>query len=246
MAGVPRRTVWTISDAGRRKSRQLARTLRGPGRMTGAMKFRMRATRWCGIALLLAAAVRVSRAQAPTQTWSIDSQRTKARFEVRHLVVSTVDGQFDRLSGSIRMNANDLRTIVVSVTIDVASIDTQNAARDADLRSAKFFDVATHPTITFVSKRVEQIAADGTGFTLVGDLSMHGVTRETTLRVEGGPWRDSATEPGASSIRATATGTLKRHDFGLTYNRVIEGAAVVGENVDITIDLQAASSIAGR
>jgi len=144
------------------------------------------------------------------------------------------------------MSANDLRTIVVSVTIDVASIDTQNASRDADLRSAKFFDVETHPTITFVSRRVEQIAANGRAFTLVGDLTMHGVTREMTLRVEGGPWSDNATEPGANLIRATATGTLKRHDFGLTYNRVIEGAAVVGEDVDIKIDLQATPSISGR
>lgn len=207
--------------------------------MAVASKFRIRATRWCGTALLLVAAIRASRAQAPVQTWSIDAQRTRARFEVRHLVVSTVDGQFDRLSGSIRMKANDLRTIVVSVTIDVASINTQNASRDADLRSPKFFDAEIHPTITFVSKRVEQVAADGRSFALVGDLSMHGVTREMTLRIEGGPWGDSATEAGASPIRATATGTLKRHDFGLIYNRVIEGAAVVGEDVDIKIDLQA-------
>lgn len=192
------------------------------------------------VAVMAVGALRVLPAQTPTQqsdvqTWNIDPNHTAAQFAVRHMLVSTVRGQFDKLSGTIRMSGNDVRSIAIDVTIDAASINTRVEGRDNDLRSANFFDVAKYPTITFVSKKSAPV--DATHFKVTGDLTMHGVTREVVLDVEG----PSAPIRQGQMIRvgASATTKINRRDFGLEYNRVVEGAAVVGDEIQITIDVEA-------
>lgn len=191
-------------------------------------------------ALLVGAAIHTVPAQAPTQqggaqTWTIDANHSAAQFAVRHLLVSTVRGQFDKLSGTIRMVGNDVRSIAIDVTIDAASVNTRVAGRDADLRSANFFDTEKYPTITFVSKKSEPV--DAARFTITGDLTMHGVTREVMLDVEG----PSAplTQGQVVRVGASATTKINRRDFGLQYNRVVEGAAAVGDVIQITLDVEA-------
>jgi polyisoprenoid-binding protein YceI len=192
------------------------------------------------IGALLTAAMHAVPAQAPTQqgavlTWTIDANRSAVQFAVRHMRVSTVRGQFDKLSGTVRMSGTDVRASAIDVTIDAASVDTRVAKRDTDLRGPKFFDTEQFPTITFVSKKAEPV--DATHVKVIGDLTMHGVTREVVLDVAG----PSAplTQGQVVRIGASATTKLNRRDFGLQYNRVVEGAAVVGDEIQITLDVEA-------
>jgi polyisoprenoid-binding protein YceI len=182
-----------------------------------------------------AIALMSSTGAAQTVTWTIDPNHTAAQFAVRHLLVSTVRGQFDKLSGTITMEGNDISTIAVHVTIDAASVNTRVDRRDDDLRSENFFDVAKYPTITFVSRRVE--AGEPGSFRLIGDLTMRGVTREVALDVEGpnGPLMQGQRQ----RIGASATTKINRHDWGLTYNRAVEAAPVVGDEITITLDIEA-------
>ena len=178
-------------------------------------------------------------AQGGATTWDIDPSHTAAQFAVRHLLVSTVRGQFERTSGTITWDGTDVRTIAVTVSIDAASINTRVARRDDDLRSANFFDATSYPTITFVSRKAEE---DGEGaFKLTGDLTMRGVTRQVVFDVEGPmiPRRQGT----MLRTGATATTRINRRDFGLTYNRMIEGAAIVGDEITITIDVEAVRRI---
>ena len=186
-------------------------------------------------AAALAAAGSPTRADAQSQTWTIDPNHTAAQFAVKHLVVSTVRGQFARTTGTIVWDAKDIRTIAVQVTIDAASVDTRVTMRDNDLRSTNFFDVATYPSITFVSKSAEPM--DATHFKLTGALTIHAVTRDVVLDVEG----PSAPLVQAQSQRigASATTRIDRHDFNLHYSRLVEGAAIVGDEITITIDIEA-------
>ncbi|HEY9230467.1 MAG TPA: YceI family protein [Gemmatimonadaceae bacterium] len=189
--------------------------------------------------MLVVSSVGVVGAQAPAQaglqTWNIDANHSAAQFAVRHLLVSTVRGQFDKLSGSIKINGNDIRSLVVDVTIDAASVNTRVANRDNDLRSPSFFDVEKFPTITFVSKKSEPV--DAGHFKVTGDLTMHGVTKEVVLDVEGPT--PPITQGTTQRVGATATTKINRRDFGLNYSRVVEGTAVVGDEITITIDIEA-------
>ncbi|MEK7400899.1 MAG: YceI family protein [Gemmatimonadota bacterium] len=172
-------------------------------------------------------------AQAPT--WNIDPNHTAAQFAVKHLMVSTVRGQFEKLSGTIQWDGKDVTTIAVDVTIDAASVNTRVQMRDNDLRSANFFDVATYPTITFVSKSA--VPVDAGRFRLTGALTMHGVTKDVVLDVEG----PSAPLAQGPNLRVGASATIKidRHDFGLNYSRAVEAAPVVGDTITITLDIEA-------
>jgi polyisoprenoid-binding protein YceI len=186
-------------------------------------------------ATAVAVAVLSGPLSAQAQTWTIDPNHTAAQFAVRHLVVSTVRGQFEKTSGTITWDGKDVRTVQVQVTIDVASVNTRVKMRDDDLRSDNFFDVARFPIITFTSKSVEVV--DATRFKLTGALTMHGVTRDVVLDVEG----PSPPIRQGPMLRtgATATTKINRHDFGLTYSRVMEGVPIVGDDVTITIDIEA-------
>ena len=170
-----------------------------------------------------------------SERWEIDSSHSSLHFSVRHLVIAKVRGSFGRWSGTVQVPDGDFSKATVDVTIDASSIDTGVAQRDTHLKSADFFDVATFPTLTFKGGRVT--GASGDRFTLTGDLTIHGVTREVTLDVtsEGrgkDPW-------GGERAGYSATTKIKRSDFGLTWNQLLEaGGFAVGDEVKISLDVE--------
>jgi polyisoprenoid-binding protein YceI len=168
-------------------------------------------------------------------TWNIDPSHSSATFTVRHLMITNVRGEFQKLSGSVELDPAAPGSVSAKATIDVASINTREPQRDAHLKSADFFDVERFPSIEFASKAATWNGA--TELTLVGDLTIHGVTREVTLEVEG-PTPEHKDPWGNTRIGATATTKIKRSDFGMTWNAAIEaGGVVVGDVVTITIDV---------
>lgn len=170
----------------------------------------------------------------PTE-WRIDGNHSAANFSVRHLMVSTVRGQLGRITGTLEYDGKNIQSIRADVSIDVKAISTQNERRDNHLRSDDFFDVANHPAITFKSKRVEP-AGDGR-FRMIGDLTIRGNTQEVALDVEG-PSPIVKTQRGVAT-GASATTRIKRLEYGLKYNNMVEAGPVVGDEVTITIDLEA-------
>jgi polyisoprenoid-binding protein YceI len=134
------------------------------------------------------------------------------------------------------MDDKDISNLNVELTIDAASVNTGHAKRDEHLRAADFFDVAKYPTITFVSKKVMKDGPDRLKVT--GDLTMHGVTREVTVNVEG-PTQEVKDPWGNFRRGATGTSKINRKDFGLTWNKSLEtGGVVVGEDVDIFVEIE--------
>lgn len=167
--------------------------------------------------------------------WLVDAGHSAAGFSVKHMMVSTVRGALGPISGTVDYDGANVSSVKADITIDVKGLNTGNASRDRDLRGDGFFEVEKFPTMTFKSKRAEPAAAGR--FRLVGDLTIRDVTKEVTLDVEG-PSPAVKTQNGGSKIGATATTTLNRRDFGLTYNRLIEAGAVVGDEVTVTIDIE--------
>lgn len=167
-------------------------------------------------------------------TWEIDASHSDVTFRIRHLV-SRVGGTFNQFGGTIVADPQNLAGGSVNVTIQTASIDTNNERRDNHLRSADFFDAATHPTITFRSTRVEP--QSGGRFRLHGDLAMKGVTKPVVLE---GQMLAVGGAPGKRRIGFEATGTINRMDYGVTWNRAAEGGgAVLGDEVQVTIAIEA-------
>src|ERR1022692_167256 len=146
-------------------------------------------------------------------TYQIDSAHSAAHFSVRHLMVSNVRGEFTKLSGTLAYDAANPANSSIEARVEVASINTREPQRDTHLKSADFFDVEKFPLLTFHSKEVS--GRDGT-WTLKGDLTIHGVTREVSLDLEG-PTPETKDPYGNVRIGATATGKLSRKDFGLTW-----------------------------
>jgi polyisoprenoid-binding protein YceI len=174
-------------------------------------------------------------ALAQTSTWNIDPAHSTAQFTVRHLAISNVSGNFTKVTGSVVLNEKDITQSQVSASIDVSSVDTRVEARNKDLKSPNFFDVEKYPTIEFKSKR---IVNDGGKLQVIGDLTIHGTTREVTLDVDG-PTPELADPWGNSRRGISATTTINRRDFNLTYNNLLKtGEAVVGDNVKIQIDAE--------
>src|SRR5215470_5348102 len=177
-----------------------------------------------------------TRARAASSNWQIDPQHSSAQFAVRHLGLSTVRGAFSKLSGTMVLDDQDITKSSVDVTIDVNTVDTREPDRDKDLRSERFFDVARFPTMTFKSKKVEQIAPGKLRVT--GELTIHGTTKEVVLDVDGltapakDPW-------GNQRIAASATTKINRQDYGVKWNAKLDnGGVVVGDDVNITIDVE--------
>lgn len=166
--------------------------------------------------------------------WNIDPSHSTAEFSVRHLMITNVKGRFGALSGTVDYDAASPEQAKINVTIDATSIDTRDEKRDAHLKSADFFDIEKFPTITFVSKKV---TADGDTLHAVGDLTMHGVTKELTLEVEvpSAPGKDPW---GNTRIGSSAHAKLNRKDWGLNWNSTLEaGGVLVGEQVKINIEV---------
>lgn len=170
------------------------------------------------------------------KTYAIDPSHSRLGFVVRHLGFSKVRGAFERFEGTVRMAPGDLSTIEADATVQAASITTNEEKRDAHLRSADFFETEAYPTITFRSTGVRDVAGDR--FTLVGDLTMHGVTKRVALEAaflgEGpDPW-------GGTRVAFEARTKINRKDFGLNWNVALEtGGWLVSEDVEIVLEVQA-------
>ena len=188
--------------------------------------------------LALAAAFAVAApALAHATEWTIDPMHSTASFTVKHMMVSTVRGEFGKIAGTAAWTRPDYSDAKVDVTIDATSIDTREPDRDKHLRSADFFDVQKFPTLTFKSKRVQKAREKG-HLTLVGDLTIHGVTKEVAFDVTG-PTAEQKTPFGTIAVGAEAKAKIDRRDFGLNWNKALEaGGVLVSENVEIDINLE--------
>lgn len=169
-------------------------------------------------------------------TWTIDPDHSNVGFKVRHLMVSNVKGSFEKHTGFVEINDKDITKSKVEVSIDTNSINTNVQKRDEHLRSADFFDVAKYPTMTFVSKKVAKAGKDKLKVT--GDLTLHGITKQVVLDVEG-PTKESKDPWGNIRKGATATTKINRKDFGLVWNAALEtGGVAVGEEITITLEIE--------
>ena len=167
------------------------------------------------------------------QTWKIDPTHSELSFTIRHMV-SKVRGQFDSWSGTIVADPADWSTASVEVVAQTASIDTNNERRDADLRSDNHFDADANPTVTFRSTKVTRFAGDS--LTVAGNLTIHGITRPVVLR---GHFNGMTGVPGKRRAGFEAETTVNRKDFNMTWNRIVEGSSMVGDEVRIEIDIAA-------
>jgi len=182
------------------------------------------------LALCSALALLVVSAAAQVQTWKIDPNHTAAQFSVRHMGISTVRGAFTKVSGTVEFDPANPAKASIEVSIDAASVDTRVEMRDNDLRSPNYFDVAKFPTITFKSTSVQSAGAGK--LKVAGDLTIHGVTKQVVLDVDG-PSSPMTDPRGNVHMGASATTTIKRTDFGV-------GSAnpMVGDEITITIDVE--------
>jgi polyisoprenoid-binding protein YceI len=174
---------------------------------------------------------------AHADTWRIDPAHTSVEFTIRHMMISNVKGQFHKTSGTITVNGDDPGSAKIDAVIDASSVDTGVDGRDAHLKSPDFLDVAKYPTITFKSSKVE--AAGPNKWKVAGDLTLHGVTRPVVLDVEtaGRPIQDPM---GNTRTGASATTTIKRSDFGVSWNKALDtGGVMVVDEVAISIDIEA-------
>lgn len=195
----------------------------------------MKIRRWTGAVALAALAI-VSTAYAQ-DTYTIDPVHSSVAFKVKHMMVSDVKGAFEGFSGSIKLDPKNLENSSVEVTIDATSISTRNQKRDTHLKSADFFDVEKFPTLTFKSKKITK---KGEQWVAIGDLTMHGVTKEIELPFTlSGPMSMGE----ASIMGVSAAAEVNRQDFGVSWNKMLDsGGVVVSDKVRIEIDVEAKKS----
>ena len=174
--------------------------------------------------------------QTAISTWTIDPAHSIAEFAVKHFVVTTVKGRFRDLEGTLRIDEAHPENSSVSASIDVASVDTNVADRDAHLRSDDFFNAEKFPKITFQSTRVERV--DDTKYKVHGDLTIRDVMKPVVLDTE---YEGEVNDPwGGRRAAFTATTQISRHEFGVKWNQLIEsGGAVVSDKVRITLHVEA-------
>lgn len=177
-----------------------------------------------------------TRTRTATRTWTVDPAHSLVEFAVKHLVVTTVKGRFREFEGTLQIDEAHPENSSVTASVNVASVDTNVADRDADLRSDNFFNAERYPRITFRSTRVELV--DDTHFRLVGDLTIRDVTREVVLE---GEYEGQVDDPwGGHRAAFRATTEISRKDFNVRYNQLLEtGGAVVGDSVKITLEVEA-------
>lgn len=173
------------------------------------------------------------------QNWKIDTAHSDISFTVRHLVITKVRGRFTKWEGTLAVDEADLSKSHVEVSIDAASIHTNEEKRDGHLRSADFLDTEKFPKLTFKSTKVE--AAAGDKLKVTGDLTIRDVTKSVVLDVEKlgkakDPW-------GGTRLAFNGHVVIQREDFGAKYNQVLEtGGVLVGKDVDIDLELQATAA----
>jgi polyisoprenoid-binding protein YceI len=176
-------------------------------------------------------------AQAETSTWKIDPPHSGAEFSIRHMGLSNVHGKFGNVNGTILLDDKDFTRSSVNATVDVTTVDTGVTKRDDHLKSADFFEVAKYPTMTFVSKK---ITASGDDYHVIGDLTLHGVTKSVDLTMDK-PGKEQIGMDGKSIHRGfSATTTIHRQDFGLVWNGTLKsGDNVLGDDVKVSLDVEA-------
>jgi polyisoprenoid-binding protein YceI len=201
--------------------------------------------RWLLLVFVLAPALSIGQTALPAQpsrsaaavksasTWKIDQTHSELTFSIRHMV-SRVRGQFDDWSGTIVADPNDWSSASVEVVAQTASINTNNERRDADLRSENHFDADANPTVTFRSTKVTRLAGDS--IIVAGNLTIHGVTKPVVLR---GHFNGMTGAPGKRRAGFEAETTINRKDFNMTWNRIVEGSEMLGDEVKIEIDIAA-------
>jgi len=169
--------------------------------------------------------------------WAVDPTHSSIDFSIRHMMIAKVKGSFQAFEAEIEANPADLTTAKIKFSIDLTSVDTRNTDRDNHLRSADFFDVDNTPKMTFEANQI--IGSGGDNYEVVGDLTLHGVTRSEKFAVafEGAgkdPW-------GNEKVGFSATGSINRSDYGLTYNAALEtGGILIGDEVKVMIEIEAA------
>lgn len=182
----------------------------------------------------ISSACLVSNASAAPETYKIDPVHSSITFKVRHLF-SFVTGKFTKFDGTFTVDPDATAEAAVSATVQTASVDTANGKRDEDLKSADFFDAAKFPEITFKSKSVKPTGKDTAD--IVGDFTMHGVTKELTLHAQFlGKGKGMKGEISGWHL---GSDPIKRSEYGLNWSHAIEGTQVVGDDVDFTIDIEA-------
>lgn len=173
---------------------------------------------------------------AAITTWKLDPAHSHAEFKVKHMMISNVKGTFNGLTGTLTEHPTDKTLSSIDASIDVNSISTGDAQRDAHLKSADFFDAAQFGTMSFRSSKV-QPNGDG-GYNVTGDLTIHGQTRQQTFVVDG-PTAPGKDPWGNTRIGLSATTKINRKDYGLSWNAALEtGGILVGDDVSITIEAQ--------
>ncbi|HEY3745363.1 MAG TPA: YceI family protein [Gemmatimonadaceae bacterium] len=180
--------------------------------------------------------VQASKAAAPVSTpstWKVDPTHSELSFSIRHMV-SRVRGQFDTWTGTIVADPNDWNTASVEVVAQTSTIDTNNERRDEDLRSPNHFDAEANPTVTFKSTKVARFAGDSVQVT--GNLTIHGVTKPVVLR---GHFNGMTGASGKRRAGFEAETTINRQDFNMTWNRIVEGSSMLGDEVKIEIAIAA-------
>ncbi len=185
------------------------------------------------LALLLSLAPTL--ALAAPSSWTVDASHSQVGFAVKHLVVSTVRGEFRTYQGKVVLDDADVTQSSVNAVVDASSVDTRVPDRDRHLRSPEFLDVAKYPSITFRSTRVVRAGQDGLKVT--GDLTLHGVTRPVVFDVTATP--EVKGLHGETRRAFSATARVNRRDFGLTWNKLVDAGPVVGDEVTVTLDLEA-------
>ncbi len=168
--------------------------------------------------------------------WTVDASHSAIEFKVKHMMIANVRGSFHKFDADVVADAADLTTANISFSIDVNSIDTRDEQRDGHLKSADFFDVEKFPQITFKST---QVTRKGEGeYALTGDVTIHGVTKPITFSVE---FEGSGKDPwGNERAGFSATASLSRKDFGLTWNAALEtGGVLVGDEVKLALQIEA-------
>jgi len=195
------------------------------------------------VSVLAAGLLSISAFAQPTikaGTFTVDPAHSKVGFEIPHLVISSVEGHFKDFQGTVILK-DKFEKSTVKATVEVASIDTGTPKRDEHLRSPDFFDVAKYPKMTFESTKIE---GKPDSFKLTGKLTLHGVTKPVTFDAK----YLGLVEDGMGNEKAafSATTTIKRADFGLTWNKAVEAGPVVGESLTINLKIQAGRPVAKK
>jgi polyisoprenoid-binding protein YceI len=174
--------------------------------------------------------------QTAVSTWNLDAAHSVAEFKVKHMMISNVKGQFAKVTGVLQLDEQDVTNSKVEASIDAASLNTRDDQRDTHLKSADFFHIEQHPTLSFKSTRVKRIG-DGE-LSVSGDLTIRGVTRNVEFTIEG-PTPPAKDPWGNTRLGLSATTKINRKDYGLTWNAALEtGGILVGDEVTITLDVQ--------